>query len=121
MIGIGACLNAVGRLTLLKYFPTDPAAHAGLAELLHGMVSNESQLDWLVQTLINHVGEWPGPKEVRGLFCSQFQPADGIETHTSIAGFSPADCEARNLEKSERFKQLEKASPRTCELRRIGA
>jgi len=91
----------------MKFFPTDPVAQGEIARLLQRMVAKQEHLDWLVLALIDHAPEWPGPKEVRGLLCTRFKPRDGIEENTSIPGFSPADCETRNLERSERFRQLE--------------
>ena len=107
MIDIKDCMRAVRKLTILKFFPGDHIAQGELAKLLQRMVAKQEHVDWLVLMLIDHVGEWPGPKELRGLLCSRFKPLDGIEEYTSIAGFSPADCEARNLEQSERHKRLD--------------
>ena len=28
--------------------------------------------------------EWPGPQEVRAVFCSRFKPADSIEAYSSV-------------------------------------
>lgn len=120
MIPIKLCMKYVGRLGMMKYFRADPIAQGEMARWLQKMVEREDQLEWLVATLIDHVGEWPGPKEVRGLLCSRFKPADGIEENTSIAGFTPADCEARNLEKSERYKQLDAGTLRAGGMKRIG-
>lgn len=112
MIEIKACLLAVGRLSLLKFFPSDPVAHSELAKLFQRMVQREDQLEWLVDALIDHVGEWPGPRELRGIFCTRCRPADGIEEWARTPGFSPSDCEARNIEEARGDKQIE--GPRTC-------
>lgn len=116
MIDIKICMKAVGRMTLLRYFPGDAAPAAELAKVLQRMVAEESHLEWLVDMMINHVGEWQGPKELRGLLCSRYKPADGIEEYTSIAGFSPADCEARNLEDHERYKQMDRGEERPSQM-----
>jgi hypothetical protein len=91
--------NALVSLTLLKFFPAGDATMTMVAGILSSMVSTKKQLDWLIGTLVNQVGEWPGPAQVRALFCTQFAPADGIEgPPCSLAGFTPAEGERRSLE-----------------------
>lgn len=116
MIDIRDCMKAVGRMTILKYFPPDPIPQSEIAKLLQRMVEKQEHLAWLTDMMVNHVGEWQGSKELRGLLCSRFRPADGIEEYTSIPGFSPADCEARNLEDHERYKQMERGEQRTAQM-----
>jgi hypothetical protein len=99
--------KAIDSLKLLKYFPADPAAHGALMELLTGMCPDLEALDWLVAELMNHVGEWPGPANVRGLLCQRCKPADGIETDCGIPGYTPADCEARAIREHQGRKALE--------------
>lgn len=88
-----AMVHAVARLSVMKFFPSDPIARAEIMSILDRLVSTKHQLDWLVDTLINRVGEWPGPKEVRGVFCTKFPPADGIEADCSLGGFSSGELE----------------------------
>ena len=116
MIDPKFCIKAVARMTMLRYFPADPIAQGEIGLLLQRMISRPEHLEWLTDMMVNHVGEWQGPKELRGLLCSRFKPADGIEEYTSIPGFAPADCEARNLEDHERYKQMDRAEPRTSRL-----
>lgn len=58
----------------------------------------EMRLDWLERALIQHVGKWPeeGMKEIRGVYCCKFKPADGIEVYSALSGFSPEDIEGGN-------------------------
>jgi hypothetical protein len=82
--------NAVAALGALSFFPSDAPARAAIMQLIERMVYTKEQLDWLVTTMIDRVGEWKNPKEMRGVFCSRFKPADGIETDcVATVGFTP--------------------------------
>lgn len=86
---------AVGRLASLAMFPADPDARVGIMRLIKRMVTTKEQLDWLVLAMIDRVGTWHGPVEFRGVFCSRFKPADGIEANClKCAGFTALDSEA---------------------------
>ena len=85
---------AVARLGALAMFPTSEAAQDGIMRVLHGMVGTIDQLTWLVNAMLNHVGEWKGTAELRGVFCTRFKPADGIEATCSIPGFRAGDIES---------------------------
>jgi hypothetical protein len=96
--------TAVGHLSMLKYFPGSDIAQQAIMQLLERMVGTREQLSWLVRTMIDRVGEWQGPSEMRGLFCTQFKPADGEESNCTLAGYSPADLEARLIEQHQQLK-----------------
>lgn len=119
MIAIQDCLKAVGSLTMLKCFPSDPLAHAEIAKLFQRMVERPDQLNWLVDVMINHVGEWPGPAQMRGILCTRFKPLDGIEADCHLPGFTAADSEAQYLLGDEERKQIEAKIPRGGTLKRI--
>lgn len=84
---------AVARMGVLRYFPTDPHAQLEIMRLLERMVPHAAALDWLTETLIDRVGEWQGPKELRGILCAKFRPKDGIEEWSTIPGFTASDSE----------------------------
>lgn len=69
---------------LLRFFPADEASAEIVMEFLADLVSTPEELRWLSDTLVNQVGDWPGAKEVRGLYCSRFSPRDGIEAECSL-------------------------------------
>jgi hypothetical protein len=85
---------AVSRMAILKYFPSETPPRAEIAKLLIRMVDNDKHLAWLIDTIVSRLNEWPGPNELRGVFCTRFKPADGIEANCSIAGFTAEDGEA---------------------------
>lgn len=90
-------LDALERLQILAYFPASDGAREELAHMLVAMVDRKDRLDWLVSAMISQVGTWYGPVELRGVYCTRFQPADGIEANCiSTAGFTALDIEAEN-------------------------
>jgi hypothetical protein len=97
-----AIKKAVGELGILKYFPSDAASKAGVMELLERMVATPEQLAWLVRTMVDQVGEWKGPKELRGVFCTRFNPADGVDVDClETVGFTPEALEGRGQAEHE--------------------
>jgi hypothetical protein len=94
------------KLKMLLNYPPDPEAQAAVMELLVRMVPHKAALSWLVNTLIDHIGRWPGPAEVRGLLCWKFTPADGVEGQCTLPGFSLEDGERISLEQHEAARQM---------------
>lgn len=76
-----ALLAAVGRMAILKFFPSDQQARIAIMELMRSMCGNDSQVRWLAERMSNGsvFNEWPGPHELRAVYCSKFRPSDGIE------------------------------------------
>lgn len=91
--------EAVAVMGALKYFPAEATVRLVVMQLLQSMCDRNDRLDWLVKTLINHVGEWPGTAQLRALYATQWHPADGDEgPHCTIAGFTPYDAERARIE-----------------------
>lgn len=86
---------AIDSMRMLRYFPTDPGAHAAIKELLAKMVPSHEALCWLIDTVIENCTEWPGPADLRGLLCTHYAPQDGIDRSCSLVGFRPADYEEK--------------------------
>jgi len=100
--------KAVERLAALRYFPGDEGGRAEVMRLVQRMVATKEQLDWLIGTMIDRVGEWRGTVEFRGLFCWRWPPADGIEASClETPGFTADDSEAAYLAELEAKKKLE--------------
>lgn len=74
-----AVTESLARLSVLKFFPTDIAARLALVRLVGDFATSEAQVEWLVNRMLSLYNEWPGPKELRALFCSRYKPKDGIE------------------------------------------
>jgi hypothetical protein len=93
-----AIADAVDELSLLKFFPADPAARRAIMRLLSRLIEpgRLDQLTWLVQTMIDRVGTWNGPVELRGVYATRYKPADGIEASCAVTpGFTPDEMETR--------------------------
>lgn len=91
---------------MLRYFPSDAAARAGIMSLLARMVGTVDELRWLVQAMIDEVGEWQGPMELRGVFCTRYRPRDGKEAWCTQGKFSPEAIEGRAAIESAGYKAL---------------
>jgi hypothetical protein len=72
------------QFTLMKFFPSDPAARAALSRLLQRMCGSFDHAQWLVDRALEVYSEWPGSSELRALYCSHFKPQDGIEVDSTI-------------------------------------
>jgi hypothetical protein len=105
-----AIIQAVAKLGALTYFPSEPGARQALMELLGRMVSTPEQLDWLVRTLVDRVGTYPGPAEIRAVFCTRFRPKDGVEVWSALPGFTAADSERKYIAAAEERKHTEQIS-----------
>lgn len=112
--------DAIKELSTCKFFPADPGARESVARLLESLTTEPRKLRWLVDTMCNYVGEWPGPAQLRALYATRYRPEDGIEgAHCAIAGFTPVDSERLELEAHENLKRLELEAPRSGELKRL--
>lgn len=77
-----AVQDAVDRLAALKFFPRDLRVRLTIGRLMRDFVTTDTQLAWLVGRMLVLYGEWPGPRELRALYCSKFAPRDGIEARS---------------------------------------
>ena len=82
---------AISGLAMLKYFPSEPEVRAQIKALLARMCYHLEALEWLVATLVNQAGEWPGPAEVRRTLASRYRPADGDEGNRPTLGSDDID------------------------------
>lgn len=96
---------------MLSYFPSDPGVRGAIVALLAQICPHREALEWLVDAMINKVGAWKGPMELRGVLCWHYRPADGIEVDATTAGFRPVDSELAVIERHEEIKELVKAAP----------
>lgn len=95
--------EAVADLSLMKFFPSEPGSREAVMTLLRKMCPHRTALRWLVSEMVNHVREWPGAAEMRGLLCTRYDAADGIDQYCGIQGYRPCDYEERHY---EQHKQL---------------
>jgi hypothetical protein len=72
---------AVAELGVLRFWPKGEAEANTMMKFFDRMVNTPQQLRWLVDTLIDQVGTYDGTDQIRAVFCSQFQPKDGIQAY----------------------------------------
>ena len=84
MVDVKRATNEIAKLSLLKYFPADPIARVALVEMVCGFAENNVQIEWLVRRALVVFNEWPGPHEIRALFCSRWRPQDGNEAYSAL-------------------------------------
>ncbi len=84
MVDVKRATNEIAKLSLLKYFPSDPFARTALVEMICGFSESNVQIEWLVKRALVVFNEWPGPHELRALFCSRWRPVDGNEAYSAL-------------------------------------
>ncbi len=84
MVNVKKATDQIAKLALMKFFPADPAARLALVGMVCGMASTDEQIEWLVRRAIVVFNEWPGPMELRALFCSRWKPRDGHEAYSVL-------------------------------------
>jgi hypothetical protein len=102
-------LEATVKLRAIPFFPDDRTIRLEIANQIAKFVGTKEQLDWLVSSAIESIDDWQrngGIPELRGIFCTRFDPADGKETTAVHAtGFREADLirrhSARVIEENE--------------------
>jgi len=94
--------SACDDLGMLEYFPKE--ARVSVKLLLAKICPHTEALHWLTNTLVNHIGKWPGPAEVRGLLCTRYDAADGIDQWCSLPGFTAEENYQRHLEQHKQLK-----------------
>lgn len=83
-LDVGSVARKAGELALLKFFPTNDVALTKLVGVICDMASSQDQVNWLVDSAIALYNEWPGPRELRALFCSRWNPRDGVKAYSQI-------------------------------------
>lgn len=75
---------AIDDMAAMKFFPRDQRARAAIARLIKDFVTTGDQARWLARRMVVLYDAWPGPREMRALFCSRWKPRDGIEATSAI-------------------------------------
>ena len=107
--------EAVGRLSAIPFFPSSDGAVLEIMRQLKNMIGGEivygstpqERLDWLVAAAINGMRRWQGVPELRGLLCSRWKPADGIEAYSSLPGYTAEDSESLSLAEHRNHRTIE--------------
>jgi hypothetical protein len=96
-------------LTLLRFFPSDESARLAIVRMVGEMAANEEQVRWLVRRTLDLWNEWPGPLELRAVFCSRFKPRDGKNAYSErfTNGIPAAEPSTLLLPESQERKWIE--------------
>ena len=120
-----AIAAAVGRLSVIPFFPADEHARLEIMRLVEDMIGGEvlygstpqQRLDWLVKAAVNAMRTWGGIPELRGLLCTRWKPADRIEGYSSLPGYTAQNSRSLTLAEHRHLKSIEagKAPPKLLE------
>jgi len=98
-----AILQAMIALANIPFAPQDPAQQDALMEAIADFADRPDALAWTVNVAVAKWTKWLGPAELRGIYCSRFHPADGIEADVmDTPGYNAADNEAAYMEAQAR-------------------
>ena len=105
----------VGQMAVLKFFPSDELARASLIRMLMEMCRCQEEAAWLVNRMTDGslYNEWPGPYELRAVFCSRFSPLDGknvVGTAAYPDGI-PSEHSSRSMIETRQYPELPSDDP----------
>ena len=84
MVNVSKATATIGQLSILKFFPSDLEARVALVGIVCQFADDNEKIEWLVRRALVVFNEWPGPRELRALYCSRWKPADGAEAHSML-------------------------------------
>lgn len=115
MVNVARATQAIARMSLMKFFPSDPDARTALVGMICEMCESNEQIEWLVKRTIQLHNDWPGPRELRAVLCSKHKPKDGIEAYSDVyVNGIPSEDEAKNARiEGTAFKALAAGQPIT--------
>lgn len=85
---------------IIPFFPAERKARALLAQILFSFVNTKEELGWLVLEACQRLRDWDkagGVVELRGIFCTRFNPRDGRISDCTTPGMSTDEAESRYL------------------------
>jgi hypothetical protein len=86
------------KLTALRGFPFEGGGRGTVAEEIRRMCRSATDALWLVGRVIQLCSSWPGPLEMRRIYCSQYRPLDGLEPTPTSELFPDGVPSERQLE-----------------------
>lgn len=102
-----AIANCVARMSILKFFPSDPVTRSELMQLIKRMITHPSQAEWLGNAMVTYFNEWPGPLALRAMVSQRWRPADGRSADMQgFGGTLEAEIENRAITAANEFKQI---------------
>lgn len=75
----------VSDLAALNFFPTTDEGRLAVVKVVGQMAASVEQVRRLVDQMLLLYNDWPGPRELRCVFCSRIgRPVDGVEVNASM-------------------------------------
>jgi len=80
-LSAAAIAQAAKALAAMDFYPTETndEARTMIAAEIGQMCSTPAEAQWLVRQMLRLYRKWPGPREMRILFCQEFRPLDGMD------------------------------------------
>ena len=76
-------------LECLNFFPTTDGGRMAVIKIVGNMCADLDQVRWLVVRMVTLYNNWPGPAELRAVFCKRYKPADGIDLRNHTSTYFP--------------------------------
>ena len=107
--------EAAEKLSAIPFFPSSDGAVLEIMHQLKNMIGGgivygstpQERLDWLVTVAVNAMRTWGGIPELRGLLCTRWKPADGIEGYSSLPGYTEQNSRSLTLAEHRNRKAIE--------------
>ena len=80
---------------LMVFFPKSIAARSVIASEIHNFVGTERQLSWFIDATLQHFSKFEGLPFFRALYCTKFEPADGMMPVVELPGYTTDALEAK--------------------------
>lgn len=77
---------------VVPFFPRTEVGQEVIIHALESFVGSKRGLDWLTNRAVAFE-KWRGISDLRGVYCSAFEPADGVYGVPETPGYSAEDCE----------------------------
>lgn len=95
-----AILGAVIELANIPFAPQEPAQQKALMRQIAAFADRPDALRWTIDMAVARWTRWLGTAELRGIYCSHYRPADGIEGDcVETAGLTANDNEGAQPER----------------------
>jgi hypothetical protein len=78
----------VEAMSSMPFFPTAAGARFLIGEEIRSMCENSEEAFWLAQRMAQLYKSWPGPREMRLVYCGRHRPLDGVDI-IGISDFYP--------------------------------
>lgn len=84
-----AIVAAVNDMRSIPYFPQEAEVHKSIMKAVSRFAASVEGVKWMAQQAIDHMGQWTGIPELRGIYCAGgFPPLDGRHASTKFSALT---------------------------------